>query len=222
MKVNSHIMSGIVIIFLGVIASLSILVIHRDYYKVYPNLVEGECIIEDIDVEEYKTTISYEVNKETIKKKLNLYDSSFKVGLKTKIYYDEREPLTSYLQSEVTFYNMSLALGLIIIITGIYFIINYFIKKNHYNDLKKDGKKIKAQIVSVDHKKFMSWIPFHPCTICARAKIDHTEYNFLSETIYYRSSKYLKDHNVKNIDVYINKEEIGDYYVDISFIHPGM
>ncbi len=222
MKVNSHILSGIMIIVLGIVVMISVFIIHYDYYYMSPNILKTDCVIQDIDVEKYTTTIMYEVDGEEITKKLNLFDSSFKVGSKTEIYYDKDEPIKSYLQCETTFFNMLIVISLIIIATGVYFIIHYFVKRRHYKFLKENGKKIKANISSIENKKFLSFLPNRPSYICASAEIDKNKYNFLSETIYSRVIKYIKDKKIKTLDVYINKEEIGDYYVDISFINSNM
>lgn len=222
MKINSHILSGITIIFLGVIVLISVYIIHLDYYQLSPDFVKSECTIENIDLENYITTVSYLAKEELITKKLNLYDSSFKVGDKRVIYYDNKEPLNSYLQCEVTLFNMLLSVGIIIVVTGFYFIFHYFIKKKHYAYLKEHGKKIRANIASIDGKKFLSFLPYHPSYICATAKVDGNQYNFLSETIYSNCIKNIKNKKARYINVYINKEEIGDYYVDTSFISSKM
>lgn len=222
MKINSHILSGIIIILLGVIVLISEYFINYNYHRSLPNLIKTECTIEEIDLDKYTTAVSYKTKDETITKRLKLYDSSFRVGSKTDIYYDSNEPINSYLQCEVTLFKMMMSVGIIIIVTGLYFIVIYFVKKKHYKILKESGKKIKADITSIDGKKFISFLPYHPSTICASAKIDGNNYNFISDTIYSNSIKYIKDKKIKKINVYIDKNEMGDYFVDTSFIASKM
>lgn len=191
----------------------------NSYLKFKETAVQTTATISNIEVrEEYdrsdgETTVyhdvyvEFDVDGEKYEGELNTYHIGMKKGKTVTIYYEKDNP-NNFISSNNMFGYVLLIVGGILIIIGIKGLL-----PSNKEDTGLDGlEKVKAKIDKVvslgngtePYKIYCSYID--PSTNC--------QHQFESQEIMVDVEKVIKANNITTVDVYIDKKDKTEYYVD--------
>ena len=108
------------------------------YYEIYLHSEPVYGIVENIDLDKGTTAISYEKDDYKYKNTVHFIDSALKVGDKTTVYYDVRNPSKSFIYEQATILLFFFGVGILFIIVSI---ILMFIKTYKEKRSTKKSKK---------------------------------------------------------------------------------
>lgn len=217
-KVNSYIFKGVIISVIGFICIVLCFIFGSDALKVYLNGNKAIATVKFVRPDKSGTVVEYNAKGKMVEKDLQIYDTAIRQGNKMTIYYDKKDIEISYIKSQIVCCIMVMFISAIIFISGLYFFIVYFRKKKEKEYLLKNGYVIKATIVCVRSLKFTRFFKHHPSYIYATYKYENDDYGFNSEETFYNLSEIIKNKKIKNVDIYVDKEDYSKYYVDIDKI----
>lgn len=166
----------------------------------------------------YNVFVSYNVNGEGYVSELNVWVRGFYEGKEIKIYYDKNAP-TEIGSAALDFMMIFLLiLPTIFIIVGLVGIIkeikHYKIKKT----LKQVGDIVYADYIETRINYAYSLNRKHPYNIICEwyNPSDNKKYIFESDIIWYDPENIINERNIETFPVYINRENIEEYVVDIE------
>ena len=166
----------------------------------------------------YDVFVSYDVNGEEYESRLNGYSSSFYEGKEVDIYYDKDNPNKIGIKSLNLVFLIFPGLGLIFFIIGG---VGLFVKaKGKKNDkyLKENGEKIYADFVDIKINTGININGAYPYNIICEWNNpeDNKKYVFKSRNIWTNPKNIIEERNIKQFAVYIDRENIKKYFVDIE------
>lgn len=109
------------------------------YYDIYRHSLPVYGYVNEIDLEKGTTTISYTNDVSTYKSTIHFIDSGLKVGDRTTVYYDTRNPSKSFIYEQATIILFFFGIGVIFLILAIILMIIKSFKENKSS--KKVSKK---------------------------------------------------------------------------------
>ena len=175
----------------------------------------------DIDGDTRHTVfVSYNVNGIEYESKLNGYSSSFYKGKEIEIYYDKNNPRKIGSASLDLLFLIFPGIGLVFAIIGGAGIFNRIRKNKIQNQLKENGDIVYANYIETVLNRGYSVNGRHPYNIICEWNntIDNKKYTFKSDNIWTNPESIIQERNIKMFPVYINREKIKDYLVDIEQI----
>lgn len=208
---------GIVFVLIGGIICLNIFN--------YENKIETVGIITQIssyrdsdgDIN-YEVYVSYNVNGKEYESRLNSYSSSFYEGKEINIYYDKDNPNNIGVKSLDLLFLIFPGLGLIFIILGGAGIAVKVRKNKLEKRLEENGETIYADYVKTAINTVYSVNGRHPYNIICEWNNprDGKKYIFKSKNIWINPESIIKERNIKTFLVYVNLENIKQYFVDVD------
>lgn len=217
-KVNSYIFKGVLISVIGFICIVLCFIFGSDALKVYLNGNKTIATVKFVRLDKTGTIVEYNAQGKMVEKDLQIYDTAIRPGNKMTIYYDKNEVEISYIKSQIVCCIMVIFISSIIFLSGLYFFVVYYRKKKDKEYLLKNGKLIKANIVCVRSLKFTRFFKHHPSYVYATYKYGNDDYGFNSDETFYNLATIIKNKKIKNVDIYVDKEDYSRYYVDIDKI----
>lgn len=191
------------------------------------NLVDIKGVIEEIV--EYqdrdgdwnrRVYVSYEVKGVKYKSELNVYFSSFYEGKQIDIYYDKNNPrkIGSHSMDWVIFLFPGMGLGFALI--GGSFVFANVNKKRKEKFLRSNGDVIYAKYVKTILNISYSVNGINPYNIICEwdNPADNKKYIFKSDNIWNNPESIIQERNIDVIPVYINRNKINEYVMDIDNI----
>ena len=109
------------------------------YYDIYRHSLPVYGYVNEIDLEKGTTTISYTTDVSTYKSTIHFIDSGLKVGDRTTVYYDTRNPSKSFIYEQATIILFFFGIGVIFLILAIILMVIKSFKENKSS--KKVSKK---------------------------------------------------------------------------------
>lgn len=186
------------------------------------NKVETTATIVDItsNGDDHDVRVSYVVDNVLYHVPLNSYSSSYYIGQEITVYYDKTNPsrLVSITPSFViyAFYGIG---GAFVIATGM-FIYSKYRKKRLIVTLKETGNVVNANYVSTQINRNYSVNGRNPYNIICEwnNSMDGKKYIFKSKNIWIDPEIIIKERNIKTFRVYMNPNNLKQYYVDIDML----
>ena len=209
---------GIVFVIIGLIIST------KNIFN-YENKVATTGIITQISLyrnhsgnRSYQVNVLYNVEGKEYESILNGYVSSFYKGKEIDIYYDKDNPSKISSKSLDLVFLIFPGIGLIFVTIGGIGILVKTKKKKLKNKLKENGELIYANYIETVLNSSYSSNGIHPYNIICEWNNpqDGKKYVFKSENIWINPKTLLEEKNIKTLPVYINLENISQYFVDID------
>ena len=167
---------------------------------------------------EHEVYVSYTVNGQEYKSRLNSYSSSFYEGKKIEIYYDRDNPNKIGVKSLDLLVLILPGIGMIFLIIGATGIIVKIRKKNEEKQLRENGEKIYASYVETAINTSYTVNGKNPYNIICEWNnpSDNKNYIFKSKNIWINPENFIEEKNMKQFPVYINKDNMKKYVIDID------
>lgn len=113
------------------------------YYEIYLHSEPVYGIVENIDYDSGTTTISYIKDAYKYKSTVHFIDSGLKVGDKTTVYYDARNPSKSFIYEQATILLFFFGIGIFFIILSIILIFIKTYKEKRSTKKRKKKRRVK-------------------------------------------------------------------------------
>lgn len=210
---------GLFIVILGLILFFTVFNI--------PNKVETKGIITKIYTSNdrngnhsHDVYISYNVNGKEYESRINGYSSTFYEGKELNIYYDQKNPHKIGVKSLDLLFLIFPGIGAIFLIIGGVGILIIIKKHNLAKKLKANGKLIYATYVEAILNISLTVNGRHPYNIICEwhNPEDNKKYIFKSSNIWINPEIIITDKNITTIPVYVNTQNLKQYYVDTTSI----
>ena len=169
------------------------------------------------DDRNYRVYVSYNVDG-TYESELNGYSSSFYEGKKINIYYDKNNPNKIGMKSLDFIFLMFPGFGLIFLSIGGTGLLLKNRNKKLEKSLKENGDVIYADYVETIVNSSYRVNGRHPYRIICEWNnpLDSKKYIFKSKNIWINPENTIIERNIKQFPVYINRNDIKKYFVDID------
>lgn len=236
MKNGGNFVSIIISVIFGLIgivffsAGIFVYKISSDFYK---EAIKTEAIIKDIDVSysydsdgdkesDYDVLVSFVVDGKEYTGYLNSYNASMRVGGKTTIYYDPKNPSNFKDNSGTIIGLIFIIIGAILLIVGISVIVINIVKssknKRRKRYLIENGRKVSAHIDQINCNYSYSVNGVHPYKIECSYKDPYTNkiYLFYSGNIWFNIGAIMNASGLDTISVYMDKNDPANYYIDVD------
>ena len=168
----------------------------------------------------YKVYVSYIVDGKEYESMLNGYSSSFYEGKEINIYYDKNNPSKIGVKSLDLLFLIFPVTGLIFLIIGTTGILVKMNKRKLEKILKENGELIYANYVETvlnTSYRVNGRCPYN--IICEwNNTLDGSKYIFKSKSIWINPENIIKEKNIKQFPVYIDKNNKKKYAVDIDIL----
>ena len=146
------------------------------------------------------------------------YSSTFYEGKKIDIYYMKNDPnIIGNKKLELLILLLPF-IGLIFLLIGGINIFRIISNKKKKERLIKTGIKIEATYIETNTNFNLRVLGRNPSNIICEYDdpISKNTYKFKSERLWYDPSLYISDCEIETFTVYVNKNDMKDYYVDIE------
>lgn len=162
--------------------------------------------------------VTYDVDGRSYTSVINGYSSSFYEGKKIDIYYMKNDPNTIGSKKLELLLLLILFMGLIFLLIGGINIFKVISNKKKKDRLIKTGTKIEATYVETTTNFHVNVLGRNPSNIICEYDdpVSNNTYKFKSEKLWYDPSLYISDCEIETFTVYVNKDNMKDYYVDIE------
>ena len=142
-------------------------------------------------------------------------------GDTVKLWYDKSDPGKIDFGDTVSYNMRGLVVAGLLFLFLAYYFFRYATEDRLISRLKKSGMKISAEFVSIDRNEKYRMGDNNPWLIKCRWTDNRSgkEYFFVSKDYTIDPAKYLEGR--KNIDVYIDPDDLSKYYMDTSFMPAG-
>ena len=162
--------------------------------------------------------VTYDVDGRSYTSVINGYSSSFYEGKKIDIYYMKNDPNTIGSKKLELLLLLIPFMGLIFLLIGGINIFKVISNKKKKERLIKTGIKIEATYIETNTNFNLRVLERNPSNIICEYDdpISKNTYKFKSERLWYDPSLYISDCEIETFTVYVNKNDMKDYYVDIE------
>lgn len=162
--------------------------------------------------------VTYDVDGRSYTSVINGYSSSFYEGKKIDIYYMKNDPNTIGSKKLELLLLLIPFMGLIFLLIGGINIFKVIRNKKKKDRLIKTGTKIEATYVETTTNFHVNVLGRNPSNIICEYDdpVSNNTYKFKSERLWYAPSLYIGDNDIYTFNVYVNKDNMKDYYVDIE------
>ena len=166
----------------------------------------------------HKVYVSYVAEGNEYESTLNGYSSSFYEGKKINIYYDKNNPNKIGMKSLDFIFLMFPGFGLIFLSIGGTGLLLKNRNKKLEKSLKENGDVIYADYVETIVNSSYRVNGRHPYRIICELNnpLDSKKYIFKSKNIWINPENTIIERNIKQFPVYINRNYIKKYFVDID------
>ena len=170
--------------------------------------------------EEHEVYVSYTVGGRRYKSKLNGYSSSFYEGKEIDIYYDKDNPNNIGVKSLDKLFLIFPGIGMIFVIMGVSGIVIKIKNDIKEKSLKENGELIYAEYVETVLNTLYEVNGRHPYNIICEWNnpLDGKKYVFKSRNIWKDPESIIEERNIKQFQVYINRENMKKYAIDIDVL----
>jgi len=167
--------------------------------------------------EDYEVYVEFEVDGIRYSGKLDLYHSGMSVGEEVTVYYNKSDPNDFRSNFSTNLITIGLiAFGGVFAIIGITSIVIEIKKNKEANSIKNNGLLINAEVIGVSKNRRIKVNNKHPYIIKCRCEINGELYLFDSNNVWYDAPTIFENLQIKEIPVYISRENSKKYYVDIE------
>lgn len=144
-----------------------------------------------------------------------------RAGDKARVWYDPASPQAIDFGDTIGYNMRGVISGGIFFAFGLFLFIRYTYKDMANTKLQRSGRKISAELVSIDRNERYRMGDKNPWVIRCRWINDRNnqEYQFLSKDYIVDPNLYLK--GISHIDVFIDPMDASKYYMDTSFMPKG-
>lgn len=162
--------------------------------------------------------VTYNVDGRSYTSVIHGYSSSFYEGKKIDIYYMKNNPSTIGSKKLELLLLLIPFMGLIFLLIGGINIFKVISNKKKKERLIKTGTKIEATYVETTTNFHVNVLGRNPSNIICEYDdpVSNNTYKFKSERLWYDPSLYISDCEIETFTVYVNKDNMKDYYVDIE------
>lgn len=213
---DSFTWTGIIFMFIGIIFILvGVFGLCADN-QMKANLIQVEATVEAWDGG--GTYVRYTYDGEEYVARLNVSDSSYRIGTPVTIYCDRRNP--ENVSAPATFvWVIFTCMGALLLVIGGAILVAKHKRRRSALYLKAHGKLIYANISGVRVNSRVSSNYQHPyMVICEGLNLHGKVVEYHSDHIWYNPEPYLKD---VMVPVYIDPRNPKRYYVDLTEILPS-
>ena len=169
------------------------------------------------DSKDHKVYVEFEVDGIRYSGKLDLYHSGMKEGDDVTVYYNKSDPndfRSNFATGPITI--GLIAFGGVFAIIGITYIAIEIKKNKEANKIKNNGLLINAEVIGITKNRRIKVNNRHPYIINCRCEINGELYLFESKNVWYDAPTIFESLQIKEIPVYISRENSKEYYVDIE------
>lgn len=162
--------------------------------------------------------VTYNVDGKRYTSVMRGYSSTFYEGKKIDIYYMKNDPnIIGNKKLELLILLLPF-IGLIFLLIGGINIFKVISNKKKKERLIKTGIKIEATYIETNTNFNLRVLGRNPSNIICEYDdpISKNTYRFKSERLWYDPSLYISDCEIETFIVYVNKNDMKDYYVDIE------
>ena len=172
------------------------------------------------DDKDYEVYVSYNVEGKEYESMLNGYSSNFYEGKEINIYYDKNDPNKIGMKSLDLLFLIFPGIGLIFFITGGTVILIKNKNKKLEKYLKENGDVIYADYVETIVNYSYSVNEKHPYKIICEWNnpTDNKRYTFKSKNIWTNPEGIIAERNIKQFPVYINRDNMDKYVIDMDVL----
>ena len=172
----------------------------------------------------YRVFVSYNVDGEEYEARLNGYAASFYEGKEIEIYYDKNNPEKIGSNSLDLLMLIFPGFGLVFFSIGLIGVIRNINKKKKQKYLKENGDVIYAEYIETIFNENYSINGRHPYNIICEWEnpSDNKRYIFRSDNIWTNPENIINERNIKMFPVYIKRDKIKEYIVDIQQIEENV
>lgn len=162
--------------------------------------------------------VTYNVDGKRYTSVMRGYSSTFYEGKKIDIYYMKNDPNTIGSKKLELLLLLIPFMGLIFLLIGGTNIFKIISNKKKKERLIKTGTKIEATYLETTTNFHVNILGRNPSNIICEYDdpISKNTYRFKSERLWYDPSLYISDCEIETFTVYVNKDNMKDYYVDIE------
>lgn len=162
--------------------------------------------------------VTYNVDGKRYTSVMRGYSSTFYEGKKIDIYYMKNDPnIIGNKKLELLILLLPF-IGLIFLLIGGINIFKIISNKKKKERLIKTGIKIEATYIETNTNFNLRVLGRNPSNIICEYDdpVSNNTYKFKSERLWYDPSLYISDCEIETFTVYVNKNDMKDYYVDIE------
>lgn len=162
--------------------------------------------------------VTYNVDGKRYTSVMRGYSSTFYEGKKIDIYYMKNDPnIIGNKKLELLILLLPF-IGLIFLLIGGTNIFKIISNKKKKERLIKTGIKIEATYIETNTNFNLRVLGRNPSNIICEYDdpVSNNTYKFKSERLWYDPSLYISDCEIETFTVYVNKNDMKDYYVDIE------
>lgn len=162
--------------------------------------------------------VTYNVDGKRYTSVMRGYSSTFYEGKKIDIYYMKNDPnIIGNKKLELLILLLPF-IGLIFLLIGGTNIFKIISNKKKKERLIKTGIKIEATYIETNTNFNLRVLGRNPSNIMCEYDdpVSNNTYKFKSERLWYDPSLYISDCEIETFTVYVNKNDMKDYYVDIE------
>lgn len=174
------------------------------------NRAKADAIIEKVN--EDSIDVVYNIDDEEIHINLKEDPDEYHKGQKIKVYYDKDNHKDAFVMTTFNGFPASIFGGMFCVV-GIIFYIIYYKNNKLYKRLMENGTIVSAKIVNISKVGVSSYI-----INCEFDGFDGKKYYYKSDTLNYNPADILNYKEIDKISVYVDMNNLNNYYVDISNI----
>ena len=162
--------------------------------------------------------VTYNVDGKRYTSVMSGYSSTFYEGKKIDIYYMKNDPNIIGNKKLELLILLFPFVGLIFLLIGGINIFKIISNKKKKERLIKTGTIIEATYIETNTNFNLRVLGRNPSNIICEYDdpISKNTYRFKSERLWYDPSLYISDCEIETFTVYVNKNDMKDYYVDIE------
>ena len=206
----------------GVIFLVSGILLFNHTNNLINNSQKAEAVISNISCVKDDCTAIVEFNVGNIKYsgELSKYSSMMKKGDNVLVYYNPSSPDDFKCGVTYTFSYLFIAIGTLITLASLFFMVKTNMKYKKYTNVKLNGIKIDAKIISIDVDNSISDKGVNPYYITCLGinPISRKEETFISENLWFDVRKVVESNNIVSLPVFIDDLNSTNYSVDTSSI----
>lgn len=171
---------------------------------------------------EYEVWVQYDANGKTYESELGSYVSSFYEGQTIDIYYEKENPKKIGTEGTELMILIFPVVGLIVMVAGIIGFVGKKKRKQEIDELKNNGQLIHATFIESKRNMAYAVNGRHPYNVFAEwvDPEDGKTYTFKSDNMWGNTWDMIGEYGsaVKEIPVYINRENKDKYYMDLDSV----
>lgn len=191
---------------------------HNNNFK--SNSVKLTATITGIDrhMDNHDVYVTYNFEGQEFKEPLHFYSSGMRVGQETTIYVDPKSPNRIQSKGMSILWIFFFSMGAVFLVSGIIIFLLIKKKKRLKKKLLEDGTKVYAEISEVTINGSYTVNGTNPFIIICKwvDPLTGLFYFYKSENMWFNPEPILRDRNIKQLPVYIDRENPKNYVVSLE------